>query len=158
FPKLRPYAMVVACVTVAPIISKVQMVTALMAFATLLSVALGYAAFLLLLRFVETGRLKRVALGLSVPILALGTLVQEYALAVVMVMIFVFWSYARRATDPETRGRAWRAIFSATLAAGVAYGIFFATADFAARPGGPTASPFFALGRDLARLPLNLVE
>ena len=79
FPHLRQYAMVIGCVTVAPIISKVQMVTANIAFAHLLSVVLSYGAFLLLLRFVTAdGRLGRVALGLSIPILGLGILVTEY--------------------------------------------------------------------------------
>src|SRR4030095_6422296 len=68
FPNLRRYAMVAGCVTVAPIISKVQMVTANIALGHLLSVVLSYGAFLLLLRFVMTdGRFGRVALGLSIP-------------------------------------------------------------------------------------------
>jgi hypothetical protein len=43
FPHLRQYAMVVGCITVAPIISKVQMVTATIALQHLLSVVPSYA-------------------------------------------------------------------------------------------------------------------
>jgi hypothetical protein len=164
FPDLRQYAMVVGCVTVAPIISKVQMVTANIALGALLSVVLTYGAFLLLLRFVMAdGRLGRAALGLSLPILGLGILLMEYALAVVMAMVIMFWWYAWRAPDPDTRVRAWRAIFFSILTAGAAYATFFIIADFTARPGWArnSASPLFVftLGKaHLARFPFNLVE
>jgi hypothetical protein len=162
FPNLRQYAMVVGCVTVAPIISKVQMVTANIALASLLSVVLGYGAFLLLLRFVMADdRFRRAALGLSLPILGLAILVQEYALSVVIVMVIVFWSYGRRAPDRETRVRAWQAIFFSTLVAGAAYATFVMIADYTARPGGGT-NPFDIfeeLGRsNPARFAFRLVE
>ena len=162
FPNLRQYALVIGCVTVAPILSKVQMVTANIALASLLSVVLSYGAFLLLLNFVMVGdRFGRAALGLSIPTLGLGILVTEYAIPVVFVMIIFFWSYARRAPDPETRVRAWRAIFFSTLIAGAAYAIYFIIADYAARPGGSDYKPFyvFTLGKaHLARFPFYLVE
>jgi hypothetical protein len=163
FPNLRQYAMVVACVTVAPIISKVQMVTANIALGTLLSVVLAYSAFLLLLRFVMAdGPFGRAALGLSVPILGFAILLQEYALPVVIVMVIFFWSYAWRATDPEIRVRAWRAIFLLTLIAGAAYATSVMIADLNARPGGGSeVSPFYVFmqGRaSLARFPFRLVE
>jgi hypothetical protein len=160
FPNLRQYAMVVGCVTVAPIISKVQMVTATIALQHLLSVVLSYGAFLLLLRFVMAkGHFGWAALGLSLPMLGLGILITEYALPVVIVMVVFFWSYTRRAPDPETRARAWSAIFFSTLIASAAYAIFFIIADFTVRDG--EVSPFyvFTLGRArLARFPFNLVE
>ena len=71
FPGLQRYAIAVACVAVAPIISNLQMVTANIALAHLLSVVLSYTGFLLLLRFVMADdRFGRVAVGLSVPILS----------------------------------------------------------------------------------------
>jgi hypothetical protein len=144
FPDLRRYAMVVACVAVAPIVSKLQMVTANIALAHLLSVVLSYGSFLLLLRFVMADdRFGRAALGLSVPILAFATLLTEYALPVLIVIVTLFWSYARGALDPETRVRAWRAIFFSTLTAGTAYAIFFITANYHARPEGWEVSPFY---------------
>jgi hypothetical protein len=162
FPNLRQYALVIGCVTVAPILSKVQMVTANIALASLLSVVLSYGAFLLLLNFVMVGgRFGRAALGLSIPTLGLGILVTEYAIPVVLVMIIFFWSYARRAPDPETRERAWRAIFFSTIVAGAAYVIYFIIADYAARHGGSDYKPFhvFTLGKaHLARIPFYLVE
>jgi hypothetical protein len=160
FPNLRQYAMVVGCVTVAPIISKVQMVTATIALQHLLSVVLSYGAFLLLLRFVMAkGHFGWAALGLSLPILGLAILITEYALPVVIVMIVFFWWYAQRAPDSETRARARRAIFFSTLTAGAAYAIFFIIADFTVRDG--EVSPFyvFMLGRaNLARFPFSLAE
>src|SRR5262245_3241008 len=83
-PNLRQYGLVVGCVTFAPIVSKMQMATANIALGSLLSVVLSYGAFLLLLRFVVTDdRFGRAALGLSIPMLGLAILVQEYALPVV---------------------------------------------------------------------------
>src|SRR5215510_10534583 len=162
FPSLRQYAMVVACVTVAPIISKVQMVTAVISLGTLLSVVLSYGAFLLLLGFVVTDRpFGRAAFSLSIPILGFAILLQEYALPVVIVMVIFFWSYARRGPDPATRARAWRAIFFLTLTTGAAYTIFFMLADFTARPGGATTSPLYtlALGKaHLVHFPFKLGE
>jgi hypothetical protein len=55
------------------------MVTASIPLGHLLSVVLGYGAFLLLLRFVMAdSRISRVALGLIMPMLGLGILVTEY--------------------------------------------------------------------------------
>ena len=162
FPGLRRYAMVVACVAVAPIVSKVQMVTANIALAHLLSVVLGYGAFLLLLRFVMADdRFGRAALGLSLPILGIAILLTEYALPVVIVLVILFWSYAGRAPDPETRLRAWRAILFSTLIGGAAYAIFFMIGDYTARPAGWEVSPFyvvFTLGANLAPFTFRVVE
>jgi hypothetical protein len=160
FPHLRQYAMVVGCITVAPIVSRVQMVTATIALQHLLSVVPSYGAFLLLLRFVlADGRYGPVALGLSLPLLGFAILVTEYALPVVIVIVTFFWWYARRAPDPATKARAWRAILFSTLSAGAAYAIFFATADFTVRRG--TVSPLhvLALGKaHLVQFPFKLVQ
>ncbi len=162
FPNLRPYALVVGCVTAAPIISKVQLVTANIALASLLSVVLSYGALLLLLRFVRAdGRVGLAALGVSLPMLGFGILVTEYALPVVIVMVIFFLSYAWRAPDPETRVRAWRAILISILTAGVAYAIYFIVADYTARPTGSEYKPFyvFTLGTaHLARFPFKVAE
>src|SRR5262249_22314305 len=127
-----------------------------------LSVVLAYGAFLLLLRFVMAdGPSGRAALGLSIPMIGLGILVQEYALPVVIVMVIFFWSYTRRGPHPETRARALRAIFFSILTAGAAYAIFFIIADYTVRPGWAEVSPFyvFTTGEEsLARFPFRLVE
>jgi hypothetical protein len=160
FPHIRPYAMVVGCLTVAPLISKVQMVTATIALQHLLSVVPSYGALLLLLRYVlADGRVGRVALGVSLPMLGFAILVTEYALPAVMVMVTVFWWYGRRAPDPATRARAWRAILCTLLVAGAAYAIFFAVADFTVRRG--TVSPLyiFRLGTaHLVRFPFKFAQ
>jgi hypothetical protein len=160
FPNLRQYAMVVGCITVAPIVSKVQMVTATIALQHLLSVVASYGAFLLLLRFVlADGRYGRVALGLSLPMLGFAILVTEYALPVVIVIVTFFWWYARRAPDPATKARAWGAILFSSLTAGAAYAFFFVTADFTVRHG--TVSPKYVLmlGKShLIQFPFKLVQ
>ena len=162
FPNVRAYAMVVGCVTVAPIISRVQMVTANIALASLLSVVLSYGALLLLLRFVRAdGRVGLAALGLSLPMLGFGILITEYALPVVIVMAILFWGYGWRAPDPETRVRAWRAIIFSTLTAAVAYAMYFTIADYTARPDGSDYKPSYilTLGKaHLVRFPLDLME
>jgi hypothetical protein len=160
FPHLRQYAMVVGCITVAPIVSRVQMVTATIALQHLLSIVPSYGAFLLLLRFVlADGRFRRAALGLSLPMLGFGILVMEYALPVVIVMVTFFWWYARRAPDPATRARARRAILFSTLTAGVAYAIFFVMADFTVRQEVVSPLDVFTLGKaHLVRFPFKLVE
>jgi hypothetical protein len=95
------------------------MVTANIALAHLLSVVLSYGSLVFLLLFVMgDDRFGRLAFCLSIPILGLGILITEYALPVVLVMVIFFRSYARRAPDPETRVRAWHAIFFSTLTAG----------------------------------------
>jgi hypothetical protein len=160
FPHLRQYAMVVGCITVAPIISRVQMVTANIALAHLLSVVLAYGALVLLLRFVTAeGRPGAVALGLSLPMLGFGILVTEYALPVVIVMVIIFWSYTRRASDAATKVRAWRAIILSSLTASVAYAIFFLLADFTVRQGEVSPLHAFTLGTaHLVRFPFKVVE
>lgn len=160
FPDLRQYAMLVACMTVAPITSKVQMVTANIALVHLLSVVPSYGALLLLLHFVKTeDRFGWAALALGLAMLGFGVLVMEFALPVVIVIVtFLLW-YAWRAPDPATRARAWRAILGATLIAGAAYAVFFLTADFSPRRG--TVSPVYvlALGEaHLVRFPFKLAE
>src|SRR5262249_23560331 len=110
---------------------------------------------------VAADRFGRAALGLSVPVLGSAILIQEYALPVVIIMVVFFWSQARRAPDPETRDRAWRAIFCSILTAGVAYATFFTVADYTVRPGASEVSPFyiFTLGNvDLASFCFRLLE
>jgi hypothetical protein len=161
FPGLQRYAMVVACVAVAPIICKLQMITANIALAHLLSVVLSYGAFFLLLRFVKADdRFGRAALAVSVPMLAFAILLTEYALPVVVVMVILFWSGARRAPDPATKLRARRAIVFSTLIGGTAYAIFFIIADYTARPGGWEVSPFYVLtgGADLTPFTFRVAQ
>jgi hypothetical protein len=160
FPRLRQYAVVVACMTLAPIVCRVQMVTATIALAHLLSVVPSYGAFLLLLRFVRGGgRFGWAALGLSLPLLGFGILVMEYALPVVIVIVtFLLW-YAWRASDPATRARAWCAILCSALTAGAAYATFLLMADFSPRRG--TVSPMYVLTlgeAHLVRFPFKFAE
>jgi hypothetical protein len=161
-PSLRQYAMVVGCVTVAPIISKVQMVAVNIALGHLLCVTLGYGALLLLLRFViADGRFGGAVLGLGLLLLGCGILLMEYALPIVIVMVIFFWSYAWRVPDAATRVRAWRAIIFSISIAAVAYGIYFIIADYSARPSGWRYKPsyIFTLGAGyIIYLPFKLAE
>ena len=159
FPHHRRYALVVACLTVAPFATKVQMVTANIALASLLSVVLGYGALLLLLRFVKADDNRgRVAFALSLPTLVVAILLQEYALSVVIVMLILFLTHARNASDPATRIRAIYAIFIAIFLAGAAYTAYLLAADYGIRP---DVSPGYilTLGKShLLRLPFEVVS
>ncbi|HEV8724363.1 MAG TPA: hypothetical protein VGW77_27410 [Candidatus Binatia bacterium] len=130
FPTLRRFAWVVGCVAVAPFATKVQMVTANIALASFLSVALGYAALVLFVRVITADdRWSRARFAAGLSLLASAILVQEYALSVVMVMLVLFGATARFWGDRETRRRAFRVIGASTLTAVVAYLIYFLLAD-----------------------------
>jgi hypothetical protein len=135
FPNLRHYAFVIACVASAPIITKVQMLTLTISLGPLLSVILAYCALLLLLRFIraEDG-FGRVALALSVPLLGFAIVLTEYALPVVLIMLILFFSYARDPFHPAARVRAILVIVLSTIIAGAAYTAYSLMADPGARP------------------------
>jgi hypothetical protein len=161
FPGLRRYAVVVACIAVAPIVSKVQMITANIALGHLLSVVLAYGSLLLLLRFVTVdSRLGRVALGLSIPMLGLGILVTEYAMPVVIVMLVLVWFQRQLVPDPATRLRALQVMVLVTVVAGAGYVAYVLLSDPGARPGG-NVYPFYVLtlGQGgLIRFPFRFVS
>ena len=137
FPGLRRYAMIVACVTVAPVIAKVQLVTAVIPLGPLPSVVLAYGALLLSLYYMTMGdRVGRWPLIMSVPLLASAILLTEYALPVVIVIVFLLWAHVRRAAGGDTRARAWHAIGVSTATAVVAYTAYVLIGDPGARPGG----------------------
>jgi hypothetical protein len=158
FPALRNYAWVVGCVAVAPFATKVQMVTANIALASFLSVALAYAALLLFLRFIAADdRAGRAALTVGLPMLAAAVLVQEYALSVVMVMLVLFLSTVFFSADGATRRRAFRVICALMLTTLAAYAVYFLLADRGARA---DVHPFHALKLGTAyflSLPFRLV-
>jgi len=134
FPTLRRFAWVVGCVAVAPFATKVQMVTANIALASFLSVALGYAALVLFAALIAgDDRWSRARFAAGLSLLAFAILLQEYALSVVIVMLVLFGSNAWFWSDRETRRRAFRVIGASTLAAAVAYLIYFLLADRDAR-------------------------
>jgi hypothetical protein len=106
FPGLRRHAMIVGCVAVAPIIAKVQLVTAVIALGPLTSVVLAYSALLLSLYYVTMGdRVGGWPLVVSVPLLASAILLTEYALPVVIVIVFLLWAHLRRADGAQARLR-----------------------------------------------------
>ena len=158
FPDLRRYSMVVGCVAVAPIISKVQLITAEMTLGHVLTTVLGYGAFLLLLRFVTVGdHFGKAALGLSIPILGFAILLSEFPLPVVAVMLVMLYSFAQRAPNAETKVRCGRAILFLILTAVGAYALFSIMADFGSQSGQTSPLYIVALGgTHLASIPLRL--
>jgi hypothetical protein len=93
--------------------------------------------------------------------LVFGILVTEYGVPVGMIMVAFFWVYAWCAPDPATRARAYRAALFSILVVGIAYAIFFVTADFTPRLGRPRFSPFYLFTHGLAQLvrfPFKLVQ
>jgi hypothetical protein len=143
FPDLTRYAWLVASASIAPFVTKVHMVAANVALGPLPPVVLAYGALLLVLRFVAApGRAGSAALLLSVPMLMLAVLIQEYALPVVLVGIVLLAAGLRRAGDGASRARTAVAIAVATLTAGAAYAVYLGLADPAARS---DVNPSYAL-------------
>jgi hypothetical protein len=154
-PGLARDAPLVACVTVAPYLTKVQAVTANIALASLLSVVAAYAAGLCALRFVDRGRAPGV-IACS-PLLLLAVLLQEYAIAVVGVMLVVLSLRARFATDPAMPRRAALAMLACSVVAGLGYVAYAMLGDLAARPEVLPVHPLTLGAGYFAWMPLQLV-
>jgi hypothetical protein len=122
FPELKRYGGLVAVVAVAPFVTKVQMLTANIALASLLPVVLAYAALLLFWRYAESAeRSPLLSLGLGAALLATAVLIQEYALPVVLAGSVLLLDLGRRALEPATRRRAFVALGLLVLTAVVVY-------------------------------------
>jgi hypothetical protein len=131
FPRHRGYAGMVALIAIAPFATQVQMLTANVALASLLSVILAYLGVLLALRFVESSNDKAYALLLSsAAAITAGVLLQEYGVAVSAagtVLLAYQWS---QLTDV---GMKRRCLIAATSMVGVALGsywLYLRIADF----------------------------
>lgn len=134
FPGLSRYAPVVACLSVAPVLSKVQMITANVALASLLSVALAYAAMLLLMGFVKRRGGAIAVMAIALPALAAGTVLQEYAVAVTAAMLVVLIPWMLRRHAPAVATRARVAALAASAAVVVGYAAYLGLADRGFRP------------------------
>jgi hypothetical protein len=122
FPELRRYAGLVAVVAVAPYVTKVQMLTANIALASLLPAVLAYGALMLFWRYAESAeRGALVSLGLGVALLTAGILIQEYALPVVLAGGVLLLDMGRRAAEPAARRRVFVTLGLLLLTAAVAY-------------------------------------
>lgn len=134
FPDLKRYAWLVACVSVAPFVTKIQMVTLNIALASLLPVILAYAALLLAWRFVESNdRRSRVSLTAAALLLALAVLYQEYALPVVIVGCVLLAQEWWRAAEAPARRRVLITLAVMVLTAAVAYSLYLGWANPKAR-------------------------
>ena len=159
FPTLRRFAGVVGCVAIAPFATKVQMVTANIALASFLSVALGYAALVLLAGLIaRDDRWSRARFAAGVSLLALAILIQEYALSVVIVIVVLFGSTAWLWGDRERQRRAFRVVGASTVAAVAAYVIYFFLADRDARADVHPAHVIKLGGAYFLGLPLRFVS
>jgi len=156
FPGSRRLAWLVACLTVAPIWTKVQLVTVNVGLASLPPVVLGYAALLSLVAFVRHGGRRgawRAVAGAG--LLAAGVLYQEYAVAVAAVALVLIAPLLWPSRSAGVRCRAaWALAAVATVTAG-AYLLFVRLADFGVRQ---DTDPAVALrtGRAVLVLPLEI--
>ncbi len=131
FPATSQYAGVVALLTVAPFVTHVQMVTANIALASLISVVLGYGGVLLVLRFIESSGLRAyLVLFLGLSMIAMGVLMQEYAVAVAAGGTVLALHQWQRFRDGETRKRVLIAASSVAATALGVYWIYLRIADF----------------------------
>jgi len=131
FPQLARYAGVVGLVAIAPFVTKVQMLTANVALASMLSVILGYLGVLLALRFVaSTSRGGYFVLLAGAASMATGVLLQEYAVAVgaagTVLLLFEWW----RQTQAGARRRSLLAAASLAAVSLGAYAVYLRIADF----------------------------
>ncbi len=157
FPELKRYAGLVAVVAVAPFVTKVQMVTANIALASLLPVVLAYGALLLLWRYAESEERSAVfALALAAPLLAVGVLIQEYALPVVIAGSVLLLDLRRRSSAPATRRRVLVALGLLLLTAAVAYTAYLLLANPGSR-GDVRPQHALGLARPLFWYPMTLL-
>lgn len=157
FPDLKRYAGLVAVVAVAPFVTKVQMVTANIALASLLPVVLAYGALLLFWRYAELEeRGAVIALALGATLLAVGVLIQEYALPVVIAGSVLLLDLGRRSSEPAARRRVLVALGLLLLTAALAYTSYLLLANPGSRS---DVRPEHALGlgRPLIWYPMTLV-
>ncbi|HXG04261.1 MAG TPA: hypothetical protein VNO23_12715, partial [Candidatus Binatia bacterium] len=156
FPDLDRFGAAVACLAAAPILTKVQLVTANVALASLPSVVLAWSAALLGLAAAEGGG--RARLGAALLLLAAGVLLQEYALAVWLALVVLLGRHAVGALDPERRRRAARIILVTGAAGLAAYATYLGLGDWSARPDVLPTHSVPASPKRLLRVPFELAS
>lgn len=156
FPRSRRLAPLVACLTVAPVWTKIQPVTVNVGLASLPSVVLGYAALLSLAAFVERGGRRGLACAAAgAVLLATGVLYEEYAVAVAAVGVVLLSPLLAPSGPAPVRRRAAAALAILCTVTASAYLGFVRLANYAARP---DTDPRVAArtGRELLALPGEL--
>ena len=135
FPELKDYAIVAACLTLAPIVLQTQLSTADVVIPTNLATIFGYASILVLLGRGHAGKPKRpLLLGIAAASAALGVALSEYGVDTNLVGCAILIGVALASSSREARRRLFISavwLFGLTV---VAYLIFAKTADFSARP------------------------
>lgn len=126
-PERRGFAALAALLTVAPFVTKVQPVTVNVALASLLPTLLAYGALLLLWRYVSMGA--RWTLVAATAMSFAGILIQEYAVAVVLIGLVLLGAEAVATLDPRRRWRAAVAAAVLVVGAGLAYALFLQLGD-----------------------------
>jgi hypothetical protein len=139
------------------LVTKVQMLTANIALASLLPVVLAYAALLLFWRYAESAeRGALLSLGLGIALLAAAVLIQEYALPVVLAGSVLLLDLGRRVSEPATRKRALVALGLLLLTAVVVYTAYLLMAAPGSR-GDVRPQHALNLGRSLLWYPTTLI-
>lgn len=135
FPELRDYAIVPACLTVAPIVLQTQLSTALVSIPANLATICSYAAILLLLRQSNGEKTNRpLLLGLAAALAASGVALSEYGVATNLVGCVILIGVALTISNQTSmRKLFFRAAWLFTLT-GAVYLLFAKTADFSVRP------------------------
>jgi hypothetical protein len=158
FPELKDYAIVPACLTLAPIVLQTQLATALVAIPANLATILGYTGILLLLPHNHEDRPTRpLLLGIAAALAASGVALSEYGVATNLVGCVILIGVASTVSDRTARHKlffraAW--LFSLT---GAVYLLFAKTADFSVRP---DVAPAHMLRRGVGKLmevPFDLI-
>lgn len=135
FPDLKNYGMVVACLTVAPIVVQVQISVLVVAVTVVLFTILGYAAVLLTLKSAETqGPLRMVLLALSLSAAVFLGFACEYSVTAILSGAVVLTGIAVTSDNRLLRKRLlWQSVcLSALTVAG--YIVSTRTADLHVRP------------------------
>jgi hypothetical protein len=158
FPDLRRFAFVVACLTIAPLFSKIQLMTgAQFVLGPLLSVVLAYGALLLLLFFLESeGQPKVVILALSLMLLACAVLLTEYAIPVAISGLVLAGAHIRWVRGRGIPVRILTALGLWLVVTCLIYVLYVIIADHTIRA---NVSPLYALtlGRTHLRMPVRIL-
>jgi hypothetical protein len=160
YPELQRYAPLVACVAIAPFLTRVQLLTASIALGGLLSVLLAYGSILLLLRFASQARRSSGAvLGVGLALMAAAVLLNEYGVAAALAGAPLLFFGSLSATDRGAKRRGLAASASLVAVTVACYAAYLLLSDYeVTRPSvHPLHSVAVAEG-GLLRPPLRLGE
>jgi hypothetical protein len=135
FPEFKDYAIVAACLTLAPIVLQTQLSTALVAIPANLATILSYAAILVLLRDSHVDKPTRpLLLGIAAALAASGVALSEYGVVTNLVGCVILIGVALTFFAPMPCRRLFLRAGWLFALTGAVYLLFAKTVDFSARP------------------------